>query len=127
MEFTLSEEGLASLLGTGAYASTTAAGSSTTMHPEQKRLQAGDGTAVGDVTAPSASESKRRSNIQTETAPLWPVRLVLAYLQHLRSHGMCDWRWQELKTSETHDMMCALLIVLVPARKQIFVICPTDC
>ena len=114
-------------LGTGAYASTAAAGSSTTMHPEQESVQTGDDTALRNKTAPSASESERLSNIQTQTAPLWPVRLVLAYLEHLRSHGMCDWRWQELQSLMVHQMMCAVPALLAPACEQSSVICLARC
>ena len=37
---------------------------------------------------------------------LWPVRLLLAYLRHLRDHGLEEWRWQELKAMSQRAFRC---------------------
>ena len=94
------------MLGTGAYARAPADSNSTAKQQSSGNVQAGDTAVTSDALVSVASDAMQPSSTQPRQAPLWPVRLVLAYLQHLRDHGLDEWRWQELRQFRERDMMC---------------------
>ena len=112
------------VIGAGAYAKTPGAGKSSVTKHQQETIQAGNGMGADDTSAPTASECQQPCSTQRGHMPLWPVRLVLAYLQHLRKHGLEEWRWQELRSVRAHQMMCASLDMLDPTCAQTLSLLP---
>jgi hypothetical protein len=61
----------------------------------------------GQKNSAAATAGAHTDGAQQSAVPLAPVRVVLDYLQHVRAHGLQDWRWQELQASLLAEELCA--------------------